>query len=83
MKFNQLAIGSLFRALSDDTIGVVTVKNNSLYLKVGHNVSVDLHSNPPKDCVFDLDMSVRPVQTKARINYAEYESYQVCAKGSH
>ncbi len=86
MKFNNIKIGQLFRATKPfEMVLTKRVENNGLYLKVGNNVSIDLHKQidgKPVDCVFDMDMECRVVETKARIPYHEYESYKICAQGA-
>lgn len=77
--FNQLKIGTIFRALSNDVIGQRLVENNGLYAKVGYNVSVDL-SQGNKDTIFLLDM---PVRVKAaNIDVSLLPSYKICNKGA-
>ena len=87
MKFKDIQIGQLFRAVQQkEYINTRTVVNDGMYLKVGHNVSVNLsklgENNQPVDCVFDMEMQCRPLVTRARVPYHEYESYKVCAKGA-
>lgn len=79
--FDKLPIGSIFRALRDDIVRGVVVKNSGLYAKVGHAVSIDLgHQN--KDCIFSLKMPCRVFTNINHIDVTELEAYKVCHAGA-
>ena len=82
--FNDLPIGTIFRALRNDIVGKGTiariVNNNGMYAKVGHNVSVDITKHV--DCIFRMDMPVREVVTKLNVDVTQLASYRACNKGA-
>lgn len=84
LTFNELKIGSVFKALRNDVVGkgpvARIVRNNSTYIKTGNNASVDLRTN--NDCVFRLDMPAQLITTRMNIQVGVMESYKVCSKGA-
>lgn len=84
MTFNELEIGKVFRALRNDIVGkgpvARIVRNDSSYIKVGHNVSVDVRTG--KDCIFRLDMPVKPIDTAANVDVRSMQSYKICNVGA-
>lgn len=83
MIFDSLGIGSVFKCLRNEVVGhgpvARIVLNNSTYIKVGHNHSVDLRSG--KDCVFSLDMNVQIVNTNMQVDVHNMEAYKVNFRG--
>lgn len=82
--FNDLSINTVFKCLKNEVVGhgpiSRIVRNDSTYIKVGHNHSVDLRSG--KDCVFDLKLDARIVDTKMQIDMHNMDAYKVNVRGA-
>ncbi len=82
--FNELLIGTTFRALRNDIVGhgpvSRIVQNNSVYIKTGHNCSLDIKSG--KDCIFLLGMPVRTVEGGMGVDVKNTQSYKLNMRGA-